>query len=77
MSTAELKIDLISRIANLKNTAVMEQIKNLLDFEKEEIYQLTPEQKRRIELGREQLKNNQTISHEDLQQEINQWLGTK
>ena len=38
MSTAELKIDLISRIANLKDIAVMEQVKRLLDFDKDEVY---------------------------------------
>lgn len=80
MSTAELnivKIDLISRIANLKDIAVIEQVRRVLDFEKNEVYQLTTEQKRRIALGREQLKNNQTIAHEDLQKEISEWLGTK
>lgn len=35
MSIAELKVDLISRIANLKDIAVIEQIKYLLDFEKD------------------------------------------
>lgn len=77
MDTAELKIDLISRIANLKDIVVMEQIKSLLDLEEVETYQLSTEQKRRISLGREQLKNKQTISHEDLQQEISEWLNTK
>lgn len=80
MSTAELntiKIDLINQIANLKDIAVIERVKRLLDFEKEGTYQLTAEQKKRIALGREQLKNNQTIAHEDLQNEINEWLGTK
>ncbi len=70
MSIAELKIELINRIANLEDIAVMEQIKQLLDSEVDDVYQLTAEQKKRIELGREQLKNKQTISHEDLQQEI-------
>lgn len=77
MNTAELKIDLISRIANLKDIAVMEQIKSLLDVEKGESYQLNSEQKERISLGRAQLKNKQTVSHEDLQQEISKWLDTK
>lgn len=77
MDTAELKIDLINRIVNLKDIAVMEQIKSLLDLEEVETYQLSTEQKGRISLGREQLKNKQTISHEDLQQEISEWLNTK
>jgi len=34
-------------------------------------------QKKRIESARLQLKNGQTISHEDLQKEIDQWLSSK
>ena len=40
-------------------------------------YQLSNFQKERISLGREQLKNGQVISNEDLQPEIDQWLSTK
>ena len=41
------------------------------------IYKLSNFQKERISLGREQLKNGEVISNEDLQAEIDQWLSTK
>ncbi len=33
MNTAELKIDLISRIANTKEPLIIEELRKLLDFE--------------------------------------------
>jgi hypothetical protein len=35
MGTAELKLDIINRIANLKETYIIEEIKRILDFEEE------------------------------------------
>ena len=43
----------------------------------EDIYKLSDFQKDRIDLARQELKNGQTISHEDLQKEINLWLNEK
>jgi len=44
MSTAELKIDLISRIANTEEPRIIEGLRKLLDFELDtETYKLTPE----------------------------------
>jgi predicted transcriptional regulator len=41
------------------------------------VYELSDFQKKRIELGRQQIEDGQTISHEDLQKEIDQWLNSK
>lgn len=42
MSTAQLKIDLINKIANLNEAHVIEEIQNLIDFELDaRIFQLT------------------------------------
>jgi hypothetical protein len=41
------------------------------------VYELSDFQKKRIELGRQQVEDGQTISHEDLQKEIDQWLNAK
>jgi predicted transcriptional regulator len=41
------------------------------------VYELSDFQKKRIELGRQQIEDGQTISHEDLQKEIDQWLNAK
>jgi len=41
------------------------------------IYQLSDYQKGRIDLSRKELMNGQTITHEILQKEIDQWLRSK
>ena len=49
MSTAELKIDLISRIANTEEPRIIEELRKLLDFELDnETYKLNPQQLQRV-----------------------------
>jgi len=40
-------------------------------------YKLSDFQKERISLGRDQLKNGQVVSNDELVSEIDQWLSTK
>jgi len=78
MSTIELREKIISQLANINDTSFLRAIKVLIDTKVEkEVYRLSDYQKERIRLGREQLKKGQTISHDDLQKEINQWLGSR
>ncbi len=78
MSTIELREKIISQLANINDTSFLRAIKVLIDIKVEkEVYRLSDYQKERIRLGREQLKKGQTISHDDIQKEINQWLGSK
>ena len=49
MSTAELKIDLISRIANTEEPRIIEELRKLLDFELDkEAYELNTRQHQRV-----------------------------
>jgi hypothetical protein len=78
MSTIELREKIISQLANINDTSFLRAIKVLIDTKVEkEVYRLSDYQKERIRLGREQLKKGKTISHDDLQKEINQWLGSR
>ena len=78
MSTIELREKIISQLANINDTSFLRAIKVLIDTKVEkEVYRLSDYQKERIRLGREQLKKGQTISHDELQKEINQWLGSR
>lgn len=43
----------------------------------DKVYELSDFQKKRIALGRQQLKDEQTISNNDLQKEIDKWLNSK
>jgi predicted transcriptional regulator len=78
MSTIELREKIISQLANINDTSFLRAIKVLIDTKVEkEVYRLSDYQKERIRLGRDQLKKGQTISHDEVQKEINQWLGSK
>ena len=78
MSTSELREKIISQLANINDTSFLKAIKVLIDTKVEtEVYRLSDYQKERIRSGREQLKKGQTNSHDEIQKEINQWLGSK
>ncbi len=49
MSTAELKLDLIQKITDLKEIRIIEELQNLLDFETDRgIFKINPAQRNRI-----------------------------
>ncbi|HPT01099.1 MAG TPA: hypothetical protein PLJ84_00750 [Bacteroidales bacterium] len=78
MSTIELREKIISQLANINDAAFLRAIKVLIDTKVEkEVYRLSDYQKERIGLGRGHLKKGQTISHDEVQNEINQWLRSK
>ena len=78
MSTIELKKKIINQLSHIDDVSFLKAIKTLVDSKAHgEIYKLSDFQKDRINRGREQLKKGQTISHEALQKEIDQWLGSK
>jgi predicted transcriptional regulator len=78
MSTIELKKKIIDQLSHIDDVSFLKAIKTLVDSKAQgEIYKLSDFQKDRINKGREQLKKGQTISHETLHKEIDQWLGSK
>jgi len=78
MSTIELRQKIINQLAQINDASFLKAIKTLVDSKaEEEVYKLSDFQKERIILGREQLIKGQTISHDELQKEIDQWLESK
>ena len=78
MSTADLKIELINRITNLKDDSLFEQIQRMLDFEVEEgIYKLSEEQTQRIMEAREEYSAGKILSEKKANSEIEKWLNSK
>jgi len=78
MSTIELREMIINQLAHINDMSFLKAIKTLVDSKAEaEVYQLSDYQKERIKMSREQLLKKQTISHEKLQKEIDQWLESK
>jgi len=75
MSTAELKIELISRIANTKEPRIIEELRKLPDFELEnEAYQLTPEQHQRVSEAKEEYLAGNVLSEQQADEAIDLYL---
>ncbi len=74
MSTAEIKLDLINKITNLKETRIIEEIQKFLDFELDEgIFEVSALQKERLA----EAKNHTILSEDDANNEIEKWLQEK
>ncbi|HAH25469.1 MAG TPA: hypothetical protein DCL77_17205 [Prolixibacteraceae bacterium] len=78
MSTIELRHIIDEHLSHIDDVAFLKAIKTIVENKASEgIYKLDDFQKHRINSAREQLKNGQTISNDDLQKEIDQWLRSK
>ena len=76
MSTSNLKIGLINRIAQLKENYVIDEIDRMLDFELEEgSFKLNSKQKARILEGREEYKAGKVLIEKKANKQIQEWLS--
>lgn len=74
MNAAEVKLDLINRIANLKESRIIEEIKSFLDFEQDTtVFQLNDEQKARLLKA----QNDEILTEDEANNEIEKWLQEK
>ena len=74
MSTAELKSGIINRIKNLKDSNIIEEIKQLLDFELDNgIFKLSAAQKQRLI----EAESDNVLSEEEANNDIEKWLNEK
>ncbi len=74
MSTAELKSDIINRIQNLKDSYIIDEINQLLDFELDNgIYKLSAAQKQRLT----EAESDNVLSEEEANNDIEKWLNEK
>lgn len=74
MSTAELKLDIINTIANIKESYIIEDIKKLIDFElNNKTYTLNDIQKRRVA----EAKTDNILSETESNRQIEEWLNEK
>jgi len=78
MSTAELKIDLISRIANTEEPRIIEELCKLLDFELDnETHKLNPQQLQRVSEAKAEYLAGNVVSEQQADQAIDEWLSKK
>lgn len=78
MSTAELKLNIINRIAQLKDKHLIIQIQSMLDAKiNEDIYELSKEEKQRIAEAKEEYSQGRVISNNRANAKIKKWLKEK
>lgn len=78
MSTIELRRIINEHLPPIDDVSFLNAIKTIIESKASDgIYKLSDDQKKRIDLAREQLKKGQTISNDALQEEVNQWLNLK
>ncbi|WP_313214923.1 hypothetical protein [Soonwooa sp.] len=75
MSTADLKIDLISQITSITDKVRLKELMQILKFESESaIYVTNNNEKKAVSVARNQIKNGESITHKDFQKNLQEWL---
>ena len=78
MSTVELRHIIAEHLLQIEDESFLSALKTIIESKiSSGIYKLSEYEKERIYLAREALKNGYTISHENVQKEIEQWLSQK
>lgn len=78
MSTIELRHIINEQLSHIDDMDFLNAIKTIIESKTAEVtHKLSEYQKKRIASARQQLKNKQTIAHEAVQKEIDQWLNSK
>jgi hypothetical protein len=75
MNTANLKIDLINKITQVKDSNIIKEINRVLDFELNEgIFKLNTAQRKRIAEAKTEIRNKKILSNVAANKEISEWL---
>lgn len=78
MSTVELRHVILEQLMQIEDESFLNALKTIIDLKiSSGIYKLSEFEKERIYLGRERMKNGETILNEEVQKEIEQWLSEK
>lgn len=77
MNKPTLKEKLISKIQNIENEDILNEVYRLLEIESDDLesYSLSDEQISVVNEAKEQINKGQFLTHEEAQLKINQWLN--
>lgn len=76
MPVTDIKEKLINKIKETNDPLLLEEVSALFELqEPESIYEVNDAQKKKIEEAREQIKNKQTLSNEQADKDIDEWLN--
>jgi predicted transcriptional regulator len=75
--SAQIKDSLISRIKNSDNLNFLKALQTIFDASEESLYELSADQEKSIQTGRDQIKNGQFHTNENVISEMREWLSKK
>lgn len=73
----QIKNSLISRIRNSNDLNFLKALQTIFDASEQSLYQLSPEQQRAIEQGREEIRSGKYVDNDQLMAEMKEWLTKK
>ncbi|MEQ8475357.1 hypothetical protein [Fulvivirga sp.] len=76
-SDIQLKKNLISRIKSSKDLNFLRALQTIFDSSEQSLYELNEQQKKSIDIGREDIKNGASKEHEQVMTEMKEWLKSK
>lgn len=77
MTTKELKSKILNKIKSSKDEHLLKEVYRLLQIEselKDEVYELSNQQKKAIDEGIEQLDNGQYLTNDQANTQVKEWL---
>lgn len=77
MTTLQLKNKIQERLKLINDEQLLNTIYEILSSTDNEVVKLTPEHKKSVMRGLEQMKNGEVSSHEDAMNELKEWLEEK
>jgi len=78
MTTVELKNLLIHRIGRINDKPFLTAINTIIETKSESIiFKTTPEQRKHINEGRDQIARGECFTNEQVEKEIDKWLKEK
>lgn len=76
MSTIELKKNIISKITETEDLNLLEDVLKVLGMQTEsQVFILNEEQRVAIEAGRADIRNGKFLTNEDVEKDLDEWLG--
>ena len=76
MSVTELKLQIINKITTIEDELILEEIYKLVDIESgmDSVYRLTADERKAIDTGLRDIKENRVYSSEAADNMIKEWL---
>ena len=76
MADDNLKEKLINKIKETDDPSILEEVSNLFELqEPDTVYQVNDKQKKAIEEAKDQIKNKETLTDEQANKDIDEWLN--